>query len=83
MPPVCPRSPWTCDGQHIKVTSNRMCDLSRYVSFDPLAECGIKERVRFEVLQDLLAQYGSDEEELKAPAPLPQGRPGAQAHHRG
>ena len=53
------------NGQNIKVTSNRMCDLSRYVSFDPLAECGIKERVRYEVLQDLLAQYGSDEEELK------------------
>ena len=53
------------NGQNIKVTSNRMCDLDRYVSFDPLAECGIKERVRFEVLQELLAQYGSDEEELK------------------
>ena len=53
------------NGQNIKVTSNRMCDLSRYVSFDPRAECGIKERVRYEVLQDLLAQYGSDEEELK------------------
>ena len=53
------------NGQNIKVTSNRMCDLGRYVSFDPLAECGIKERVRYEVLQDLLAQYGSDEEELK------------------
>ena len=53
------------NGQNIKVTSNKMCDLSRYVSFDPLAECGIKERVRYEVLQDLLAQYGSDEEELK------------------
>ena len=53
------------NGQNIKVTSNRMCDLSRYVSFDPLAECGIKERVRYEVLQELLAQYSSDEEELK------------------
>ena len=53
------------NGQNIKVTSNKMCDLSRYVSFDPLAECSIKERVRYEVLQDLLAQYGSDEEELK------------------
>ena len=53
------------NGQNIKVTSNKMCDLSRYVSFDPLAECGIKERVRYEVLQDLLAQYSGDEEELK------------------
>ena len=54
-----------CNGQNIKVTSNKMCDLSRYVSFDPLAECGIKERVRYEVLRDLLAQYSGDEEELK------------------
>ena len=29
------------NGQNIKVTSNKMCDLSRYVSFDPLAECAV------------------------------------------
>ena len=34
------------DGKAMKVFSNHMCDLDRYVDFDPLAECGIKERVR-------------------------------------
>ncbi len=51
------------EGTPLKVMSNRMCDLKHYVDFDPLAECGIKERVRFEVLQELLGQY--DGEELK------------------
>ena len=49
------------NGTTIKVTSNRMCDLSHYVDFDPLAECGIKERVRFDVLQELLGQYSGEE----------------------
>ena len=49
------------EGQSLKVMSNRMCDLSHYVDFDPLAECGIKERVRFEVLQELLGQYSGEE----------------------
>ena len=30
------------------------CDMSHYVDFDPREECGIKERVRFDVLQELL-----------------------------
>ena len=41
--------------------SNKMCDLSHYVDFDPLAECGIKERVRFDVLQEPLGQYSGEE----------------------
>ena len=49
------------DGQSLRVLSNRMCDLSHYVDFDPLAECGIKERVRFDVLQELLGQYSGEE----------------------
>ncbi len=53
------------DGSPLRIFSNHMCDLSRYVSFDPVSECGIKERVRFSVLQDLLGQY-EDEDELKA-----------------
>ncbi|MBP3493021.1 MAG: DNA-directed RNA polymerase subunit beta, partial [Oscillospiraceae bacterium] len=48
-------------GQTMKMFTNKMCDMSRYVDFDPLAECGIKERVRFEVLQELLAQYEGEE----------------------
>ena len=49
------------EGQPLRVMSNRMCDLSHYVDFDPLAECGIKERVRFDVLQELLGQYSGEE----------------------
>ena len=49
------------EGQPLRVMSNRMCDLSHYVDFDPLAECGIKERVRFDVLQELLSQYSGEE----------------------
>ena len=49
------------EGQPLLVCSNRMCDMSHYVDFDPLAECGIKERVRFEVLQELLKQYQGEE----------------------
>ena len=49
------------DGKPMKVFSNHMCDLDRYVDFDPAAECGIKERVRFSVLQDLLDQYEGEE----------------------
>ena len=49
------------EGQPLRVMSNKMCDLSHYVDFDPLAECGIKERVRFDVLQELLSQYSGEE----------------------
>ena len=49
------------DGEPLRVLSNQMCDLSHYVDFDPLAECGIKERVRFDVLQELLGQYSGEE----------------------
>ena len=49
------------DDQPLRVQSNKMCDLSHYVEFDPLAECGIKERVRFDVLQELLGQYSGEE----------------------
>ena len=52
------------DGRTLRVFSNDMVDLDRFVSFDPVAECGIKERVRKSVLEELLAKY-TDEEELK------------------
>ena len=48
------------EGQSLRVQSNKMCDLAHYVDFDP-AECGIKERVRFDVLQELLSQYSGEE----------------------
>ena len=49
------------DGTPLRVTSNGMCDMSRYVDFDPLETCGIKERVRYAVLQELLGQYSGEE----------------------
>ena len=52
------------DGQSVKVFSNRMVDMAQFVSFDPEA-CGITEKVRFEVLCELLDQFGQDEAALK------------------
>ena len=49
------------NGDIIRIFTNRMCDMSRYVDFDPKACCGIKERVRFDVLQELLSQYQGEE----------------------
>ena len=49
------------DGAPMHIFSNHMCDLSRYVDFDPQTECGIKERVRYSVLQELLGQYQGEE----------------------
>ena len=49
------------EGQPLLVVSNRMCDMARYVDFDPYETCGIKERVRFSVLQELLGQYQGEE----------------------
>ncbi|MCF0121131.1 MAG: DNA-directed RNA polymerase subunit beta, partial [Oscillospiraceae bacterium] len=44
------------DGKIVKVFSNGMVDLSRYVDFDP-AEVGADERVRGIVLRSLMNQY--------------------------
>ena len=52
------------DGQVVKVFSNRMVDMAHFVSFDPEA-CGITEKVRFEVLCELLDQCGGDEAALQ------------------
>ena len=49
------------DGTPLRVISNGMCDMSRFVSFDPFETCKIKERVRFSVLQELLSQYSGEE----------------------
>ena len=48
-------------GETIRIFTNKMCDMSHYVDFDPREACGIKERVRFDVLQELLAQYKGEE----------------------
>ena len=49
------------DGRTMRVFSNHMVDLDRFVDFDPVAECGIKERVRESVLKELLQQYSGEE----------------------
>ncbi|MDY4661766.1 DNA-directed RNA polymerase subunit beta [Pseudoflavonifractor capillosus] len=48
------------NGTLVKMFSNNMVDMSKFVDFDP-AECGITERVRFSVLQDLMNQYSGEE----------------------
>ncbi|MBE6968301.1 MAG: DNA-directed RNA polymerase subunit beta [Ruminococcaceae bacterium] len=44
------------DGKHVRVFSNGMVDMSNFVDFDP-AEAGVKEKVRFIILRQLLEQY--------------------------
>ena len=73
-PPVSGPTSWTTrasnevvlelDGVQIKVFSNHMVDMSKFVDFDP-EECGVSEKVRFTVLQELLQNYTG--EELKEP----------------
>ncbi len=55
------------DEAPIRVFSNHMCSIQRYVDFDAKEECGIKERVRFSVLQEILGKHAgdADQEELK------------------
>ncbi len=52
------------DDTVVKVISNGMVDISKYVDFDAEAECGIKENVRFDVLCEIL-DSAKDEAELK------------------
>ena len=48
------------DGKQVKVFSNNMVDMSKFVDFDP-EECGVTEMVSFPVLCELLDQYSGDE----------------------
>ena len=55
------------DGTKVKVFGNGMVDMKDFVSFDPLEKCGIKEKVRFVVLKELLDDAeaeGKTEDEL-------------------
>jgi DNA-directed RNA polymerase subunit beta len=49
------------DGKEVRVFSNGMVKLDHFVDFDPEAELGIKERVRFVVLKKLLEEYSGQE----------------------
>ena len=48
------------DDKNVKVFSNNMVDMKRFVDFDP-AECGVDEKVSFPVLCQLLEQYSGEE----------------------
>ena len=48
-------------GHEVKVFSNGMVWLDRFVDFDPVSELGIKERVRWIILKDLLEKYEGEE----------------------
>ncbi len=49
-------------GKETKIISNGMVDISKFVSFDAEKECGINERVRFSVLQEILENFETEEE---------------------
>jgi len=49
------------ENKNVKVFSNGMVRLDGFVDFDPVEELGIKERVRFLVLRELLEKYKGDE----------------------
>jgi len=49
------------DGRDLKVFSNGMVRMDGFVDFNPEKELGIKERVRFIILRELLEQYEGDE----------------------
>ena len=48
--------------KEVKIVSNGMVDISKFVSFDAKAECGINERVCFKVLREILDSCSSDDE---------------------
>jgi len=55
------------DGKEVKVFSNGMVRMDQFVDFDPIAELGIKERVRFIILRELLEEFSGEDslEDLK------------------
>ena len=50
------------DGEAVKVFSNGMVDMQDFVSFDSKEACGIKEKVRFVVLKELLENNEGEED---------------------
>ena len=48
------------EGVQVKVFANHMVDMKGFVDFDPV-ECGVTEKVRFTVLQELLGQFSGEE----------------------
>lgn len=56
---------YDAEGAKVKILSNGMVDISKYVSFDAEKECNINEMVLFDVLVEILDACGDDEETLK------------------
>ncbi|MEG2118778.1 MAG: DNA-directed RNA polymerase subunit beta, partial [Pseudoflavonifractor sp.] len=52
----------TVDDHMVKVFSNNMVNLSKFVSFDP-EECGVTELVRFDIMKELLEEFPGAENE--------------------
>ncbi len=50
------------EDKEIKIISNGMVDISGYVSFDARKECGVREKVRFNVLSEILESCKNDDE---------------------
>ena len=42
------------EGQEVKIISNGMVDINNFVDFDACKECGIKEKVKFNILYEIL-----------------------------
>ena len=57
-------------GEHreVKIITNGMVDIQKYVPFDAEAECGIHERVRYSVLREILDQNLAEDELKEAVA---------------
>ena len=52
--------------KEVRILSNGMVDVQKYVDFDAKEECGINERVSFPVLREILDQCGEAQAKLKA-----------------
>ena len=50
------------EDKEVKIISNGMVDINCYVNFDAKKECGIKEKVRFNILSEILESARNDEE---------------------
>ena len=52
----------TVGDREVKVISNGMVEINKFLNFDARKECGVNERVRFSVLAEILESCSSDEE---------------------
>lgn len=50
------------EDKEVKIISNGMVDINNFVEFDAFEKCGIKEKVRFSVLAEILGSCSSEKE---------------------